>query len=327
MPTSTVVTLMRQFKSDIARAGSAQQAEMARRWLGVERRLMGQMEALAYRMAAVREAGGTVTANMLLNDVRYRELLSQLHAEQVKYTQYAESTISDGQRAMASAGVNQSQAAIAAQVSTSFNRLPVSAVQHMVGLTGAGTPLNSLLVQSWPLSAQGLTQALVDGVALGWGPRKTASKMAEGMTGSFDRMLTIARTEQLRVYRTATMDQYKASGIVTSWVRYSARDRRVCAGCLAADGDEYDLATDFQAHPQCRCVLLPKISGVPLVFQRGSEWFAEQDSDVQESILGPGRYELYRTNQVEFSQFATLRTNAVWGDAIVPTPLRDLTGS
>src|SRR4030095_15091755 len=196
MPESEVVRLMRIFKREIAQAGSAQQAEMARRWLAVERRLMGHIDALALSMTAIHEAGGTVSANMLMNDRRYRELLVQLQAEQAKYTVYAERTITNGQQAMAQAGISQSQAAIAVQVSTSFNRLPVSAVEHMVGLTGAGTPLNSLLVQSWPLSAQGLTQALVDGVALGYNPRKVARNMAQGMTGSLNRMMVLASTEK-----------------------------------------------------------------------------------------------------------------------------------
>jgi SPP1 gp7 family putative phage head morphogenesis protein len=326
MPTSEVIRLMRGFKTGIARAGSAQQAEMTRRWLGVERRLMGQMEALAYRMTAVKEAGGTVTANMLLNDVRYRELLSQLQQEQAKYTQYAEATITDGQRAMASAGVNQSQAAIAAQVSTSFNRLPVSAVQHMVGLTGAGTPLNSLLVQSWPLSAQGLTQALIDGVALGWGPRKTASKMAEGMTGTLDRMMVIARTEQMRTYKAASFDSYAHSGIVIGYRRLATHDRRTCAACLMAEGTFYELGEEMPEHPQGRCVPIPVVRGAaPIEWQKGADWFVEQDSATQESILGKGHYEAYRLGQFDLPDLVTVKPNPTWGPSLAVTPLRELT--
>jgi hypothetical protein len=44
---------------------------------------------------------------------------------------------------------------------------------------------------------------------------------------------------------------------------------------------------------------------------------------VQRQILGPGRLEQYK-NGVPFDRFATLREDAVWGGAIVPTPLKDL---
>jgi SPP1 gp7 family putative phage head morphogenesis protein len=326
MPTSEVVQIMRAFKADIARAGSQQQAAMARRWLAVERRLMGQMEALAYRMTAVHEAGGVVTTNMLMTEVRYQELLIQLHEEQAKYTVYAERTITNGQQAMASAGVSQSQAAIAAQVSTSFNRLPVSAVEHMVGLTGAGTPLNSLLVQSWPLSAQGLTQALVDGVALGYNPRKVARQMAEGMTGTLNRMMVIARTEQLRVYRESSLASYKESGIVVGYRRLATHDRRTCAACIMAEGTFYALDEEMPEHPQGRCSMIPVVRGAsPIEWQHGQDWFMEQPSETQESILGKGHYEAWRLGKFDLGEVVTVKPNSTWGDSLAVTPLRDLT--
>jgi SPP1 gp7 family putative phage head morphogenesis protein len=326
MPESEVVRLMRIFKREIAQAGSAQQAEMARRWLAVERRLMGHIDALALSMTAVHEAGGTVSANMLATNVRYQELLIQLHEEQAKYTQYAERTITNGQQAMASAGISQSQAAIAAQVSTSFNRLPVSAVQHMVGLTGAGTPLNSLLVQSWPLSAQGLTQALVEGVALGYNPRKVARNMAQGMTGSLNRMMTIARTEQLRTYRESSMASYRESGVVVGYRRLATHDRRTCASCLLDEGTFYPLDEEMPTHPNCRCAPIPVVRGAPLpTWQHGEDWFMDQPSETQESILGRNYYESWRMGKFELAELVTVKPNSTWGDSLAVTPLRDLT--
>jgi len=325
MPESTVVSLMRQFKAGIARAGSAQQAEMARRWLGVERRLMGQIEALAFRMAEITASGGVVTPNLLLGEVRYQQLLVQLHDELRTYTAYANSTISDGQQAMATAGISHGAQAISAQVATTFNRLPVSAVQHMVGLTGAGTPLNSILVQSWPLSAQGLTQALVDGVALGWGPRKTAKLMAEGMTGSLDRMLTIARTEQLRVYNESNRQQYIASGIVTSYTRIAAHDRRTCLNCILLEGTKYATDELMPSHPNCRCALIPIVRGQPEPeWQRGEDWLRSQDSATQESIMGKGKYEAWRLGQFELQDSVQIVPNATWGPTLRSVPLREL---
>jgi SPP1 gp7 family putative phage head morphogenesis protein len=287
---------------------------------------MGQMEALAMDMIARQAAGIPVSANMLLNDVRYRELLIQLTAEQAKYTQYAEATITDGQRAMASAGISQSQQAIAAQVSTTFNRLPVAAVEHMVGLTGAGTPLNAILVQSWPLSAQGLTQALVDGVALGWGPRKTAKMMAEGMTGTLDRMLTIARTEQLRVYNEASRQGYIASGIVTTYTRIAAHDNRTCLSCILLEGTIYRTDELMPSHPNCRCSLLPLPNGAPFPqWQHGEDWLRSQDSQTQEAIMGKNRYEAWRLGQIELADTVQIVPNAVWGPGVRTVPLREMT--
>jgi len=329
MPDSMVIQQMRIFKRDLLRLERAQLRDMAQRWLAVERRLQAQIDALALEMADRRRDGRTITSEMLLNERRYRELLVQLTQELERYSDQTEVQITAQQRRLARLGVAHAENALTVQgVSAGFNRLPVESVEFMAGLAGNGAPLRQLLAQSWPLAADGLTNELVTGVALGYNPRKVARLMAQGATGSLDRMMVIARTETLRVYRTSSLESYRRSGVVTSYVRLSARDSRVCPGCLAADGEEYDLETEFQSHPQCRCTLLPKVEGIPLRFQEGAAWFEQQPAATQRDILGPGRYELWAKGDVtDFKDFMAVRRNATWGDAIVPATLRELVGA
>jgi hypothetical protein len=326
MPESAVVRTMRRHKADLAAAEQRQMEEMARRWLATDRRLDGQMTALAYEMTAITESGGTVTPAMLANQRRYQELLISLRRELDRYTDYAERTITNGQAVMAAAAIEQSQAAIAMQaVGIAFDRLPVSAVEHMVGLTGAGTPLRTLLVQSWPLSAQGLTQALVEGVALGYNPRKTAKNMAQGATGSLNRMMVISRNETLRVYREVSRQSYVNSGIVIGVRRLCSHDRRTCSACLLDEGNFYPLDQEMPEHVQGRCVGLPVIAGAePIQWLAGEDWFMEQDGDTQESILGKGTYEAWRLGQIALQDLVTVKRNAVWGDSLAVTPLKEL---
>jgi SPP1 gp7 family putative phage head morphogenesis protein len=152
--------------------------------------------------------------------------------------------------------------------------------------------------------------------------------MQDGLAGGLDKALTIARTEQLRVYRAASQEQYRASGVVTGYRRLSAHDDRVCAGCLAADGEELSSDVDFEAHPNCRCTLVPICAGVePPQWTAGGDWFEEQDEETQRNILGPGRYELWQNGGVsDFRQFATRVQNETWGGAVVPTPVGALGG-
>ena len=333
MPQSAVVTLMQRFKADLARNERATQQEMVRRWLAVERRLSGQMSALALEMTARHAAGIPVTTTMLMNDVRYRELMIQLQDELATYTQYANRTITDNQRDMAQAGVQQSQQAIAVQLpaarspqfAASFNRLPISAVEHMAGITGAGTPLNSLLVQSWPLSAQGITQALVEGVALGYNPRKVARNMAEGATGSLNRMMVISRSETLRVYRESSKESWRTSGIVLGYRRLATHDRRTCSACLMDEGHFYTLDEEMPLHPQDRCVGVPVVEGAPeITWLRGEDRFMTQDSEVQESILGKGHFEGWRTGRFELSDLVKVQPNPIWGPSLQVRPLKEL---
>lgn len=326
MPDPAVVIQMRSYKAALQRQEAAQMREMAQRWLQVERRLVAKQNRLIERMAEIHANGGTVTESMLINDERYRALMAQLAIEMDKYTNYAQRTIVDRQRQLARLGIVHAQQSIAVQgVSAGFGMLPIEAVEFMAGLAGNGSPLRTLLVNTWGDAAEGLTDELIAGIGAGLNPREVARNMRRGSTRSLHRMMTVARTEQLRVYRMANLESYRASGVVTSYIRVSARDSRVCAGCLAADGDEYDLATNFQSHPQCRCSLVPKVEGIPLKFQRGSEWFEEQPVKTQREILGPGRYDLWASGSVDFHDFATVRRDLIWGDAIVTTPLRELT--
>jgi SPP1 gp7 family putative phage head morphogenesis protein len=326
MPDPEVIRVMRAFKRDLLAGERAQVQEMAQRWLGVERRLSAQIDALAYEMDAIKQSGGTVSREMLMTNVRYRELLGQLTDELEGYTDYAERTIADRQRQLARLGIRQAEQAIATQgFRAGFNRLPIEAVQNLVGLSGNGAPLRNLLVASWPASAQRLTHELVNGVALGYNPRKTARLMAQGMASSQQRMEVIARTEQLRAYRFANLESYRASGVVTGYKRLATLDRRTCAACLMDDGALYELNEEMPEHPQGRCTFVPVVEGIKApTWRTGPEWFVEQSPQTQRDILGKGRYYAWQNGDYELDELVTVKPNATWGDSLQVTPLREL---
>lgn len=329
MPDPAVVTTMRRFKRDLLRGERTHLQEMARRWLRVEARLMGQMDALALQMANVARDGGTVSQGMLWSEVRYQELLAQLRLELDRYTGYAERTIAARQGQLARLGIAHSSNAITVQgITAGFNRLPIEAVEYMVGNSGNsgnGAPLRGLLVASWPDAAEGLTQALVDGIALGHNPRKVARDMARGSTRSLDRMMLISRTETMRVYRHASLENYRRSGVVTGYKRLCAHDRRVCPACLADEGTLYDLADEMPEHPQGRCVAVPVVEGVPNVtWQAGADWFVEQDAATQQSILGKGRYAAWLAGAFDLRDMVRVVNSGVWGPSLESVPLQEL---
>jgi SPP1 gp7 family putative phage head morphogenesis protein len=326
MPDSAVIQVMRSFKADLLRGERAQVQAMAQRWLAVERRLSAQIDALAYDMAQIARDGGTVSPTMLSTSVRYRELLVQLTDELEGYSGYAERTITDRQRQLARLGIEHAGQAITTQgVRAGFTRLPVEAVTNLVGLSGSGSPLRSLLAASWPLAADGLTQELVTGVALGYNPRKIARNMAQGMARSRDRMEVIARTEALRTYKEANRQSYIASGVVRSYKRLATHDSRVCAACLLDEGTEYALGEEMPEHPQGRCTLVPVVDGVPQPkWVQGAEWFVEQPPATQTAILGKGRYEAWQRGAFDLGELVTVRPNATWGPSLQVTPLATL---
>jgi SPP1 gp7 family putative phage head morphogenesis protein len=199
-------------------------------------------------------------------------------------------------------------------------------VTTMAGLASDGSPLAKLLQEAVGDAAAGVSRHLVVGTALGWNPRKTAQKATQqGLAMGLNRMLVIARTEQLKAYRFASQEQYKASGVVSGYKRLSARDGRVCAGCLAADGRLYKVAHAFDSHPACRCAAVPCVIGVePPTWQGGEAWLREQDAETQTAILGRKGRELWTSGRVPFERFAKTVHDDTWGGAIVARPLGEL---
>jgi hypothetical protein len=338
MPEPVVVTAMREFKQGLLLREAAQMQEMARRWLAVEQALEAQIAALTGDLAAMKAAGETVSRAKLYQLDRYQRLLTQTQAEFRQYAAWAEGEIRRGQAEMARLGLAHSAQAIQLSywphVGAYFDRLPLEAVEYMVGLAGNGRPVGELLRLRMVRGADGrplpevwerLTETLINGTALGWNPRKTAGKLKNDLTGGLNKAMVIARTEQLRVYREVSREQYAASGVVRSQKRLSAHDGRVCGACLADDGKVYSLGAVIADHPQGRCTSVPLVEDVPeTAWTAGEAWFRQQPPAVQQSILGRETYEAWSKGQFEFGALTTHTDHEVWGGGVQVTPLSQL---
>lgn len=336
MPDPAVVIAMREFKRGLLLREAGQMQEMARAWLDVERSLEPQIESLAQSLAEQE----TVTEAELYRLNRYKRLLGESQREFRRYAQYTDGVVTSGQGELAELGLAHSQSAIQLsywpRVSVRFDRLPVEALENMVGLAGDGRPVGDLLRERvnplWSPEKQAsawdrATRSLVNGTAQGWNPRQTARVMRDDLAGGLQKALEIARTEQLRVYREVHRSQYEASGVVRGQKRLTAHDDRVCPACIADEGTVYPLNVILSDHVQGRCTSVPVVEGLPEVtWLSGEDWFRGQDEGVQRSILGNGRYEAWREGQFEFGQLVTHQEDATWGGSIVPTALKELTG-
>lgn len=325
MPPAIVDAINSHRAALLARESAAMQAQ-ATAWLQVEQAIQAQVDALALELANT----GTATMGQLQRSRRYRALLEQTRAELRQYIGYMEQRIAAGQQDMITLALQHSAQAVnavatEAGVIVPFDRLPVSAVNNMVGLAGDGSPLRTILADASRVGPDALAQELVNGIALGRNPVAVARRAIRmGLGQSFTRMQTIARTEQLRTYRVTTQMAYERSNVISGYRRLSARDDRVCPGCLMADGRQYPLDVTFESHPNCRCALIPVLRNVPPVpFQTGQEWFAEQPAATQRTILGAGRYDAWQRG-TPLDDMVTVKRDATWGDSVVSTAVRDL---
>ena len=209
-----------------------------------------------------------------------------------------------------------------------LNRLPIRAIEAMVGFSADGSPLRDLFDG---LANQGgviVERGLLNGLAQGLGAMEIARQIRAGLGGNLDRALRIARTEVLRAYREATHQTYRANAdIVTGWIWRSARNVRTCACCWALDGTFHSLEERLDDHPNGRCFSVPKMRtwaemGYPTVGPDrvgqqipGVEAFAALSPAHQRLVLGPAKYNAYAQGLIGLPDLIGQRNDPRWGSS------------
>lgn len=254
MAAPAVVKVAQRFKAGLLAGERAHQLEMARRYLSVERALADKITVLAEQVTRMAAQGKDIPIGRIYRLERWRELDAALLRELAGFNSWTLDAIGARQAELAQMGVVQAQELLrAAGITGTFDALGADAVMAMVGYAGDGSPLSALLAEAYPATVDAIGGELVKGVALGLNPKVTARNMRNASSIGLDRAFLVARTEELRSFRTASQAQYIAAG-VTRYQRIASLDDRACIGCLAADGEVFETEQTFDDHPAC---LLP----------------------------------------------------------------------
>lgn len=328
MPESEVARLVRLQKEALLRHEADEMRALARRWLQVEKALEAEMLKTALALAEE----GVLTEAMILRDARFQRLLWQARAEYAKFADDFEKRAEALQEYALEKGLSDAAKALdlsieEARLALDFEMLNVEAINAMIGMSADGTPLRNLLMNSYPDAAGGMLDSLLKGMTLGLNPKKIAEEMAREFGIGLQKALLIARTEMMRSYRLATLEQYRASEVVTGYKRLAIKDDTTCLGCLMQDGETYDTAEEFSEHPNGRCQLVPVVRGAGAPeWTTGKDWLAGLSEEKQREIMGDARFELWQSGQVALEDLSTLKEDATWGGSFVPTPLNQLGG-
>lgn len=317
-----LVTISRRYAQRMQRMEDRRSEALLDAWRAIEDELRSTVDALADRIAA---GDAIVTPSLLMAEDRYHALLRKAHVEFERFSNRAESIIgADIANAarMANEIVNEMF-----EIAGVFDNPPTSAVREFVEWTAESTkPLRRLLWESFPDAVDGLTNALVVAIGVGRSPAELATQMFNGFAIGFNRALTISRTEVLRAFRGGQLDEYRRSGVVLGYKRLATHDMRVCLGCLFTDGMMFDVTSDFDAHPNCRCTMVPVIIAVTTPeWTVGSDWFKTLPDDKQYEILGKSRFEMWKRGDVkDVRDFVKHNQDDEWGGAFVPRPIREI---
>ncbi|MBX7220340.1 MAG: phage head morphogenesis protein [Blastocatellia bacterium] len=294
------------------------------------------LKQLTDQMESARAAGEVVSQAWLFQRARLQALKVQIERQINQFARDTDLLIQAEQHAAIEAARIQSLRLIQmalpfdgtqlAEAQISFTQLPNEAIQAQLGFLSNRSPLKKLLAQLGPQAATSAGDALIQAVALGYNPRKTATHLREALGGNLSRALTIARTETLRAYRESSRLQFQANAdVLEGWVWISARDSRTCASCWAMHGTIHKLEERLDDHPNGRCTMVPRsksfeelgIDGVPdtrpPLPETGEEGFAKLTPKEQDQILGIAAGKAYRAGQVKLSDFVGRKRSTQWG--------------
>lgn len=315
-----IIELANQFRAELLANERKAAARLLNAYGNIWSRLYRKLAVINQQIEDARAKGEIVNPAWLFRQERYGDLLRQVDQEFKRFADKAEVSITKQQSTAVSAALGDSvklmaAAATQAGISTSFNRLPTAAFENLIGFLGNGSPLSALL-DELPRSGRVIVeQGLLEAVALGIGPAATARKIRDGLGMNLTRALSIARTETLRAYRTATSQTYQAnSDVVKGWFWRSARSRRSCAACIAMDGTFHPVTEPMHSHVRCRCTQIPAVKTVTV--DNGVDWFDGQPADVQKDILATDAgYKAFKNGELKLKDFVGLQKSADWGDA------------
>ncbi len=328
-PTETLLVKMAgEMREGIDTLNVKELAEITRLYLRTLERLQGDIDSLVQLM----HRKGT-TAGRLVQLERYQHLMNRILEEVEGYSAVLRDKLEKVLESSLKKGIEDSIKLMEGAneqfeigLEADFSVLHTEAIKTMLGFLGEDGPLYARIKLMAPYMAEKVAEVLLEGVTLGYGPRKIASML----TAQFGILLTdslrLVRTAQLWAYREASRANYLAnSDIVEGWMWYSALlPGRTCMSCVAMHGTIHPLHYPLNDHYNGLCTMLPVLYGANMEVQSGEAWFNSQSASVQKGMMGPGKYDAWVKGDIQMSQLTKEVQDFTYGVIRVETALKDL---
>jgi SPP1 gp7 family putative phage head morphogenesis protein len=227
-----------------------------------------------------------------------------------------EGTIASRQLELVEVAVQQTQAVVAESggAQLTLNRLPREAVENLIAVLPDGSPVGKILAELKVSGSASMREALINGVAQGWNPRRIEREARDAQGRVLSRALTVARTEALRPYREAQYQMRQNNqDVISGWYWLSAADARTCASCWAMHGTFHRNSERLDDHPNGRCTEVPAVKGFSLNIETGTDRFAKLPAAEQRKVLTGEKYELYKKGEIQLTDLVHRSRSAVWG--------------
>jgi len=321
-----VVKLAQEFKDALEALDEAALERIVLAYQRIYKTLEGKIEALVLEIASLENP----TTSQVLKLARYNELTRQIIEEITRFQSYLQTEIVNA--AQLSYGLSDEQARALVEtllsqagITAQLGNLPADSFEALVGFLQEGSPLYNRIDLLAGSIADYVREKLLEAVALGYNPRKTASIIQDAFGCGLTDALRMARTAQLYASRVAAQANYQASGVLDGWVWFATLDDTVCQSCIVQHGTIHPLDEILNDHHNGRCAMLPYIEafGNPIE-QSGIQWFEAQPEARQREILGAGKYDAWMAGKFDLSQLSKEYENDVYGKMRVEVPLKEL---
>lgn len=321
------------------------QRELVRIYGETFRRVSGELRDIVSTLAAYRAAGKgpAETAHLLAREARLERFLALARIELGRFVLSAEPLLTQLQRDHAQSAIGNTHAltdhALGPRpdgVGWEFTPPPAQVVHRLVGNAGDGTPLGDVLREVGGAQLKQVRDELLVGVARGKNPREIGRQMARALNTTATRTTVIARQESLRAYREVTTATMKANpSVITGWVWSGAGDMRECPMCIAMEGEWFSPDKTLDSHISCRCCQVPEtrswsdlgFPGVPdnrPTVRTGDEVFGSFTPAQQRVVLGPGKYEAYKSGKIALKDLVAHTHSERWGPGRRERTLREV---
>ncbi len=264
MSYADMVLLSQQFRSALLRNERDAASQIVSFYADAYQSMQDRINMLLRLIAQAQANGTPVKTSWLYEQDRLKTLMQQIQREIARFADSSYTLILTKEQDALLAGEVQSLALMQRAlpgIDIAWARVPAWQLGHLVGNLQDGSPLKTLFDSLATDGAKRAGKVLFDGVAAGHGPRVIARQLRDQLSIPLSRALRISRTETIRIYNQAALENYKANGdVVQEWEWSAAVGARTCDECAEINGKRFALDDEQQPpplHPNCRCAALP----------------------------------------------------------------------
>jgi SPP1 gp7 family putative phage head morphogenesis protein len=320
----TITDLAKQFRDAVDRQDAAALGRLARTYAQLYQRMTDKLDALLLAMSKLEEP----TKGQVMRLAQYKNLMTSLENELTKYAAYVEIEIKNNSQAAIELALKQTNEFLAAAGYSMPKSLPAKTIYNMLGFLQEDSPLFKRLGQLAGTHTDKVMSALLEAVAFGYNPVKTARMFQNVMGGGLTDAMRMARTAQLYASREANRASYVAnSDIIEGWEWITALDADVCMACAIEHGTIHPLDESMSSHYNCRCTSIPVVKGYEYNDQKGVDWFKGLDESQQEKMMGKQTFDVWKAGGFELEDMLGRRHDEVYGEMLSTTPLYELLGA